>query len=110
MSSFSLYYGSISRGDYKYGSDVDLLLILDYNFNCPRKAYKKLARWYTRVRERLEIEEGVKWGIQTAVNPSIYDLGSIKYGYVGMIESFWDHLRASAKPLWSREEIDIKDI
>lgn len=58
----------------------------------------------------MEIEEGVKWGIQTAVNPSIYDLGGIKFGYVGMIESFWNHLRAFAKPLWSREEIDIKDI
>lgn len=49
----AFYYGSIARGDYKYGSDVDVLFILDYDFECtiePREFYKKLARWYTSVR------------------------------------------------------------
>jgi len=102
-------YGSAARGeDFIEGwSDVDVLVIPKYNFQCPRNFYEEAARWFTRTRERLE-ERGANWGIKDEVGLSIYDKGSVESGrYAWMIESFKDHLRRSAKTILGN---DIRNI
>jgi predicted nucleotidyltransferase len=94
-------YGSAARGeDFIEGwSDVDVLVIPKYDFQCPRSFYEEASRWFTRTRERLE-EKGADWGIKDEIDLSIYDKGSVESGrYAWMIESFKDHLRRSAKTI-----------
>jgi hypothetical protein len=102
-------YGSAARvEDFVVGwSDVDLLVVPKYDFQCPRDFYEEAASWFTRTREKLE-EKGANWGLEDEVGLSIYDKGSVESGrYCWMIESFKDHLKKSSKTIWGN---DVRNI
>jgi predicted nucleotidyltransferase len=102
-------YGSAAREkDFDEDwSDVDVLIIPNYDFKCPVEFYHELGSSYTRIRERIE-EKVVEWGIEDEIGFSVYDKGSIESGrYAWMLESFKEHLRKSAKTFWGK---DIKTI
>lgn len=88
-------------------SDVELIVVSNYDFCCPMEYYLGLQSWYKNVREEME-RRGVKWGIEDEINFSIHDKGAIKSGtYSWMTEGFKEHIRKSSEVF---EGKDIREI
>jgi len=90
-------------------SDLDIVIVPDYEFLCPRGCYEKIALWYTNIRERVE-DVGRMWGLDEQVNLHVYDVGTVKSTRLTrMTEGFRKHILRSGENYLERGR-DIKEI
>ena len=96
-------YGSAARGDVIPGwSDIDLLIVFNYNFVVPRECYESAISWYSKINSEIR----KKYDLKVQVSP--YDKANLAYGrFCFMNEDFKTHLRESAKVLYGKNIRDI---
>jgi hypothetical protein len=96
-------YGSAARGDFIPGwSDVDLLIVFDYNFVVPRECYESAISWYSKTNSEIQKK------YNSRVKAYLYDKANLAYGrFCFMQEDFKTHLRESSKTLYGKDMRDI---